>query len=184
MTSKFLKEHIVYRYYGMDFFGKPILAIRDLELIKQVGVKNFDHFMNHSEIYPPEIDTLWDKNLFNMKDQRWREMRTTLSPAFTGSKMRSMFFLMLDCANDVVNYLVQTSKNEILEIELKDLFTRYANDVIATTSFGIKCASLNEPNNEFHFMGKKLTKLSGWRNNIKFALSTMAPKVLKVINRY
>lgn len=108
-------------------------------------------------------------------------MRATLSPAFTGSKMRSMFILMSDCAKDVVEYLVKHSKGQMLEIDVKDLFTRYANDVIATSSFGIKCDTLNEPNNEFLSMGKKLTNLTGWRSNVKFTLATLAPKILKVI---
>lgn len=170
------------RYYGLHFFGQQFLVIQDLELIKQIAIKDFDHFVDHSDTYPAEVDILWDKNLFSMKGQRWREMRATLSPAFTSNKMRSMFVLMSDCSKDVVDYLVKNSKGEQLEIDVKDFFSRYANDVIATSSFGIKCDSLNEPNNEFHSMGKRLTNLTGWRNNMKFILTAVAPKLLKVIN--
>ena len=31
-------------YYGL--FGKPILVIRDMEIVKKVMIKDFDHFKN------------------------------------------------------------------------------------------------------------------------------------------
>lgn len=169
------------RYYGIYMFSKPGLVIRDLDLIKQVTVKDFDHFTDHSAIFPEEVDKLMGKNLFSMKGQRWREMRATLSPAFTSSKMRGMFMLMSDCAKDVANYLLKEAKGNVLEIEAKELFSRYTNDVIATSSFGIKCDSLNEPNNTFYTMGKKMTNLQGFANTIKFVLGSTAPKILQVI---
>lgn len=33
--------------------------------------------------------------------EEWRQMRATLSPAFTGSKMRLMLDLVSDCADDI-----------------------------------------------------------------------------------
>lgn len=131
-------------------------------------------------MFPEEVDPLMGKNLFSMKGQRWREMRATLSPAFTSSKMKGMFILMTECAKDVANYLLKESKGQLLELEMKDFFTRYTNDVIATSSFGIKCDSLNQPNNVFYSMGKKITNFDGFGSGIKFVLATSAPKVLKV----
>lgn len=155
--------------------------IKDLELIKQIAVKNFDHFTDHLPIFPEEADALMGKNLFSMHGQRWREMRATLSPAFTSSKMKGMFMLMSDCAKNTVNYLVKESNGKLLEIEAKDLFSRYTNDVIATASFGIKCDSLSEPKNAFYTMGKKITNFDGLVNTIKFLVAASAPKVLEVI---
>lgn len=149
-------------------------------MIKQITVKDFDHFTDHNSFIPEEVDPLIAKNLLSMKGQKWREMRATLSPAFTSSKMRAMYVLMLECAKDVSNYLVKKSNGQMLEIEMKDLFTRYTNDVIATSSFGIKCDSLNEPNNNFYLLGKKITNFEGLWNNIIFLLANIAPSILKV----
>jgi cytochrome P450 len=37
--------------------------------------------------------------------QRWKDMRSTLSPAFTSSKMKTMFVLMSDCCQQLVDFL-------------------------------------------------------------------------------
>ncbi|PSN52373.1 Cytochrome P450 9e2 [Blattella germanica] len=43
-------------------------------------------------------------------------------------------------------------ENEMMVLELKEFFTRYTNDVIATTAFGIGVDSLKQPKNEFFLM--------------------------------
>jgi cytochrome P450 family 9 len=66
-----------------------------------------------------------------------------------------------------------------MAVEMKDLFKRYTNDVIATSAFGIGCDSLNNPKNEFYEMGKDLTNFRGLRALIFFGYM-MSPKLMKV----
>lgn len=81
------------------------MLIRDPEIIKQVGVKDFDHFLDHRVKIDEVIEPMFGRNLFSLRGQKWRDMRATLSPAFTGSKMRSMFGLVTECAENLVNHL-------------------------------------------------------------------------------
>jgi len=62
---------------------------------------------------------------------------------------------------------------------MKDLFTRYTNDVIATSAFGIGCDSLNSPKNEFYEMGNDINNFSGLRAFV-FIGYMMSPKLMKV----
>ncbi|KAJ8916081.1 hypothetical protein NQ315_004447, partial [Exocentrus adspersus] len=78
------------RYFGVYQFMVPTLMLRDPELIKQLTVKDFEHFTDHRTFIPEDADPLWGKNLFALTGERWRDMRTILSPSFTSSKMRSM----------------------------------------------------------------------------------------------
>lgn len=41
--------------------------IRDLELIKQVGIKDFESFQDHRNFAPGSEDDLFGSNLFVMK---------------------------------------------------------------------------------------------------------------------
>lgn len=107
-------------------------------------------------------------------------MRSTLSPAFTGSKMRSMFELVVNCSEDMKNILVERSEKEQLIVEMKDLFTRFANDVIATCAFGIQVNSLKDPENEFFVMGRDVTNFSGLRS-LKFFGFINVPKLMKAL---
>jgi len=108
-------------------FLKPVYIIRDPEIIKQITVKDFDHFVNHRGNIDEHIDPIFGRFLIVMKDQRWKDMRSTLSPAFTGSKMRHMFSLVADCAHETIKYLLKETNEKPLEIEMKDLFTRFVN---------------------------------------------------------
>ncbi|KAI2474326.1 hypothetical protein C4B38_000393, partial [Diabrotica virgifera virgifera] len=163
------------RYAGMYQFMTPILVIKDLELLKQLFVKDFDHFTDHSKFVSEESDPLWAKNLFFLTGQKWRDMRAILSPAFTSKKMKSMFFLISETADDFVNYFLEQNKDSI-ELELKDKFTRFTNDIIASIAFGIKIDSLKNPNNEFFVMGQDITSFSGFKKTLKFMGIVMIPK--------
>lgn len=81
-------------------------------------------------------------------------MRATISPVFTSSKMKIIFELVNDCAKNFTNYFVNKTKN-IISVELNDVFVRYTSDVIAITTFGMSCDSLNDPKNDFYSMGEK-----------------------------
>lgn len=128
-----------FRFFGLFDSGKPLLVIRDPELIKQITVKDFEHFLDHRDINV-DIGPLFGKSLFMLRGQRWRDMRATLSPAFTGSKMRQMFQLVADCSNQSTRILLERAKStpELKSTDLKDMFTRFTTDVIATSAFGIK----------------------------------------------
>ena len=51
----------------MYTFLTPTLVIKDPELIKQITVKDFDYFTDHSSISVSDDDVLWSKNLFVLK---------------------------------------------------------------------------------------------------------------------
>lgn len=64
-----------------EMFLAQSLMIKDPELLKQIQIKEFDSFMNHRPNI--EHDPVFGKNLLMIRDQRWKEMRTVLTPAFT-----------------------------------------------------------------------------------------------------
>ncbi|XP_063709947.1 probable cytochrome P450 9f2 [Culicoides brevitarsis] len=157
----------------------PMLIVRDVELIREITVKKFDHFLNHVLSEVPDVDKLFSKSLFTMKDQKWKVTRNMISPAFTGSKMRTMFKLMHDCALGTVESLKEQAKGTEVTIEIKDLFNRYCNDTIATTIFGLEVNSIKEKENEFFLMGKKLTTFDSVAS-MKFFFIFIVPKLFKL----
>uniref|UniRef100_A0A1Y1ML32 Cytochrome P450 n=2 Tax=Photinus pyralis TaxID=7054 RepID=A0A1Y1ML32_PHOPY len=179
VNQKLCQTHADKRYVGMHNFTSPILLVQDPELIKQITVKEFETFPEHRPFIPPDVDPLWSKNLFAMEGgERWHEMRATLSPSFTSSKMKGMFVLMRECSKQFTSYYLR--KGGMVTVELKDAFSRFTTDVIATTGFGIKCDSLEEPSNEFYVMGGELTNFRGWKGLI-FMLNIFIPTLAKVL---
>ncbi|XP_026482127.1 cytochrome P450 9e2-like [Ctenocephalides felis] len=168
------------RFVGVFQMRLFSVLLRDPELIRQVGVKDFDSFTNHRPFFDVDVEPLFGSSLFALQDQKWRDMRATLSPAFTGSKMRLMFEFIVECAEQITHYLHQeVNKKGALDLEVKDLVTKYANDVIATSAFGIKVDSLKDPENIFYKMGKRVTNFSGVLVSLKFFAFMMMPRVMK-----
>ncbi|KAF2892017.1 hypothetical protein ILUMI_14156, partial [Ignelater luminosus] len=168
------------RYCGLYQFFIPGLFLRDPDLIKQLTVKDFDHFTDHYQMLPENSEPLWEKNLFSLRGEKWRNMRSTLSPSFTSSKMKIMFGLISECAKQFVAYF-QEKNLEVVTVEMRDTFTRFANDVIASSAFGLNCNSLKEPENEFYLMGKEVTNFTGLWSNIKLMIIFVTPKLSQVL---
>ena len=171
-----------HRIAGTFNNNKPMFMLRDPEVIKSVTVKEFDHFVNHGDFFDPDNAGLFGLSLFAMRDQKWKDMRSTLSPAFTGSKMRLMFELIRDVSSQTMNYLKQHEnyKNGI-ELDIILLLTRFANDVIASTAFGLKIDSISDEKNEFYQMGKVATNFTAWKN-IKFLICGNFKPIAKVLS--
>ncbi|KAF5271171.1 hypothetical protein FQR65_LT17686 [Abscondita terminalis] len=142
------------RYFGVHDLIIPVLILRDLELIKRITVKDFEYFTDHNNLVTEDIEPLMEKSLLILKGQRWRNMRATLSPSFTGNKMKLMFALMSECAEEFTRHFQNLNQNLVV-VEMKDICTRFTNDVIATTAFGVKCNSLDDKKNQFYAMGYK-----------------------------
>ncbi|GBP26428.1 Cytochrome P450 9e2 [Eumeta japonica] len=150
------------RFVGNYDMINPTVMVRDPELLRLVCVKDFDYFSDH-RIFSSKNDPVFTKSLFGLKGQKWRDMRSTLSPAFTGSKLRGMVPLIQDCSKNLVTYLdaeIKKHDGDYLDVDTKDLFTRYANDVIASCAFGLRVDSIAEKDNEFYRMGHKFTNFT------------------------
>ena len=143
-------------------------------------MKDFDHFVDHRTFFPEDSDPLWVKNLSALTGNKWREMRTKLSPAFTSSKMKSMFSLISQNGERFVKYFLDKD-SKLITLEMKNIFTRFTNDVIANTAFGVECDSLSDRKNEFYMMGKEATDFSGFWMNVKLFVCILVPKLLQVI---
>jgi len=70
-----LKGH---KYGGMYQFMRPVVLLRDPELIKMVTVKDFEHFLDHQLPITEEVDPLFGKALFNLKGEHTTSCTATL----------------------------------------------------------------------------------------------------------
>lgn len=111
-------------------------------------------------------------------------MRSTLSPAFTGSKMRQMF----DLVAKVCKQSTMTLKQKIIhgelsdEIEFKDLSSKFTVDNISTCAFGIEVNSFENPNNEFQRIAKEFSDFSNFKSVLKFMGFLMMPWLMRLLN--
>nr|CAD7448682.1 unnamed protein product [Timema bartmani] len=141
--------------YGGIFIGAtPIMLIRDPEVIKQVFVKNFTSFMDRHLDINEKVNPV-EENLFFMKGEKWRWLRSKLTPTFSSGKLKMMFQVLTECASEMNTYVESiASKQE--SIEMRELFAQYNTEIIGSCAFGIKFNTINNPKSEFRAIGRTI----------------------------
>ncbi|XP_052870410.1 cytochrome P450 6a8-like [Anopheles cruzii] len=141
-------------YGGVFMLTTPLLYIFDTELIKTLLVKDFQYFPNRG-VYFNERDDPLSAHMFAIEGQKWRTLRTKLSPTFTSGRIRTTLPLVIEVCRrfrDHVRAVVVDGESNVVEVH--DLLSRYTIDVIGACAFGIECNSFREPDNEFRRYGK------------------------------
>jgi len=72
-----LKGH---KYGGVYQFMRPVVLLRDPELIKMVTVKDFEHFLDRTLPITEEVDPLIGRALFNLKGEETTSCTAPLLP--------------------------------------------------------------------------------------------------------
>lgn len=167
------------RYGGLYSLDRPLLLLRDPELIKVLLVKDFAHFHSRGIEINEKAEPL-QGHLFALSGSKWRKLRMKLTPTFTSGKMKIMFPTIVETGKELETCLKIPAANKDV-IEFKDILVRYSTDVIASCAFGIQCNCLKDPNAEFRSLGNKLFEVSRKVRLIR-TISLFIPSIPKMFN--
>ncbi|XP_025087657.1 cytochrome P450 3A24-like isoform X1 [Pomacea canaliculata] len=134
------------KIYGI-FMPAPALVINDLDLIKDIAIKQFQSFPNR------KVPTLfkfkpWNANLLSVRDDQWKHVRGILSPTFSSGKLKKMVPAIERVVSNLVSNVTEKAKTGNM-IELKEFCGCYAMDVIAGAAFGLQVDSVKNPKDPF-----------------------------------
>jgi cytochrome P450 family 9 len=164
-------------------FKQPAYVVIDPDLLKQIAVKDFDHFVNHNEALTG-ADRMFNKTLFALHNNEWRDMRATLSPIFTSSKMKMMFGLLSDQSKDFLRFFTERAKSgeKLDNVDVLDVFARFTADGISTAVLGFEadCVS-NQDSFIYKTARRMIDELFGPVGNLKFTFSLVMPKLYKAL---
>lgn len=111
-----------FRYHGIYILCEPVLVISDPELIQCVLVKNFTQFYDRGVLSDSQKDPL-SAHLARLEGEKWKRLRSKLSPTFTSGKLKLMFPLIKEICDELIK-TCDTALNESDVIELKEITTR------------------------------------------------------------
>jgi cytochrome P450 family 6 len=170
--NKYKKEKFIGAYLSYS----PILVINDPELIQNILISDFSTF--HDRPTPGDAAENFPLvgNLFNLRGQKWRDLRIKLSPAFTSGKLKVMFPIMRDCGQVLQDYVAKQIKGGTTVFEFKDLCARFTINNISSVAFGVENDCINDPDNIFRKMGLKLFEPS-MRNAVINTMAFFTPKL-------
>jgi len=126
----------------------PMIVTQDPEVIKDVLIKKFDHFVDRT---PDNANLLKhilyaNRALSTITGDDWRQMRHMLSPGFNGKKLKLLTpIIELSCMQlvDALRKKADTGASE----DVTESFDCFSMEVILMSIFGRKC-NLHEGSNE------------------------------------
>ncbi|CAH1108303.1 unnamed protein product [Psylliodes chrysocephalus] len=142
-------------FFGIYVFDDPFLVVKDPKLIKNILIKNFNSFLDRT-VSPLDHSPFTAHMLLFQKNPGWKLGRSKLSAVFSSGKMKSMFPLLLESADDMVHFL---QKNQT-SLETRELFANYTTDVISKCALGIHSHSFKSSDSMFTIQRRKIFEFS------------------------
>ncbi|XP_055317038.1 probable cytochrome P450 6d5 [Sitodiplosis mosellana] len=165
-------EPIVGIYTGL----RPSLLIRDQSIARDILIKDFQSFWHRGYHYDEKLNPLAG-NLFANSGEKWKMMRSKLSPAFSSSKIKAMFDTIVDCGQSLENHI---AKYDGKEIEVREIFARFTTNVIASVAFGINIDCIENPNDEFREYSRRFFETNA-TCVFRFLISFVSPFLTKLL---
>jgi cytochrome P450 family 6 len=177
LLLQFYKAFEGHKLGGLYGLTSKFLLVRDPDLIRDILVKDFDHFHDRG-VNMNENDDPLQQHLFALSGAKWRNLRVKLTPTFTSGKMKMMFGTLVNCGKEL-NTVLREPVRKGESFEVKDVLARFTTDVIASCAFGIQCNCLQNPDAEFRQWGRRIFSSTLKTRIFRFA-SLLMPSLIKL----
>lgn len=167
------------KIYMTYMLSEPRLVIADASVARDMLVTNFDSFS--MQYFPSMIHKYQESSIFRLSIQRWRKVRSLMTPAFTSGKIKKMFNLLDRVSDDLVGIMSEhfqtikkstsrANENQALaEYDPRDSYFFYTLDGISTCCFGISLDQRNAYRNMKQITdSKKIAERGSGVNNCSY----------------
>ncbi|KPM11178.1 cytochrome P450-like protein 24 [Sarcoptes scabiei] len=126
----------------------PMLMITDPKLIQRVLVKDFNYFRNRSPV--PSRNQFVKDNFFSLRDEKWKRVRSIVSPTFSSHKLRKMSSIIDGCVRSIIKAVDRelVQKQEKSTIAIEKIFHNFGMDMCVRN----RNHALNDQSNEDIFV--------------------------------
>ncbi|RUS83514.1 hypothetical protein EGW08_008693 [Elysia chlorotica] len=150
-----MKEHGPTAGYSRDR-DSLVLVTSDLNLLKQILIKDFNNFANRNDSLPTKSP--FGQGLFFLQDNDWKRIRQLMSPSFSTGKLKRISTHIQDAANRL-SQVFQKCADTGANLKLLHTIGQYSTAIIARTAFGLEADSIGEEeDDQFTYYTKTMFK--------------------------
>lgn len=139
-----------YQYIGAYFLARPVFVPIDTEIAKCVLLRDSSTFLDRRTYYNERDDPL-SAHIFNLRGEKWRNLRQKFTPTFSTGQIKYMFDTIAECGKNLEEYIDQHVDEPL---HIREILGCFTTDIIASCAFGIECNTLQTPDSEFRKYGK------------------------------
>ncbi|XP_052796768.1 cytochrome P450 3A14-like isoform X3 [Mya arenaria] len=168
------------KVFGLYTGNNPSLIICDPEIIKHITVKDFENFTNRAQT--KRVPPIWQRMLTFARGETWRNLRHTLSPSFSVSKMKNMCPFIQNCLETLHEILNHKCEDEPNGFDLDKVLRAYTMDMICQTGFGFQVHPQTDPNHPFLKHAQEFFELKGAKS-IWALIALLIPDIAETFPR-
>ncbi|CAL1529344.1 unnamed protein product [Lymnaea stagnalis] len=143
--------------------GDMLLLTRDLDILRNVMVKDFNNFVDRSLLIASNSPL--EKGLFFLNGQDWRRIRHVTTPSFSTGKLKQVSGHLNESAARLARVLEEYAQRDDL-VPIKHLMGQFTSEVIARTAFSLNTDCVGKGDDEFTRYAKKIFKIHGVLMNL------------------
>lgn len=163
-------------FIGIYDLRSPRVLILQPKLLKEIFIQKFKNFHNNDflHVFNPKLNPFFERNTFLSSDEKWKELRTEASPAFTSNRMKVLFPIVTDVCNQLTSYIKENIRQPI---EMKDLGMKFVHEAASNCVFGIQVNGFQKEETEMARMAKNIFNIDS------LSLTTLTLNALFPITR-
>ncbi|XP_015793899.1 cytochrome P450 3A41-like [Tetranychus urticae] len=166
---------------GVETYGKiygtynglnPALVLAEPDLLRAVCVKDFHSFpQGFNQVFVSSIERNFLTVLYG---QKWKRLRSILTPTFSSAKIKKMFHLIKVCNEEAQKQLLKLASSSEPDLNPAQFWSAYNLDIIAKCCFALNLDVYNRSGNKL----LELFNSTYSSNKYKHLFMAWAPKWL------
>ncbi|KAK9869596.1 hypothetical protein WA026_003345 [Henosepilachna vigintioctopunctata] len=173
-------ESLDAKVIGLYAIDDPILLVKDPDIMKNILVKDFNHFTDRGVYIDKREPTAG--HLWKLPGPKWKPLRTKMSPCFSIKKLKMIFSNLLHVGKEMGKSLEDECKKTEGIINVEKLCQCFTVDIVSSSIFGVETNSFLDKDNMYLKMEKELVKSDSRIRMIKAALQIIVPNFFDIFS--